>query len=478
MSGIIDLDELILQCRDKQARDYIKEAVACYKAGAYRSSIVSTWNAIVFDYLHKLNELKLTGDNKAEQKLQEFENIRKNGDKDLKKSLDFEREILNVATEDFELITLLEKTDLNRLQEDRHRCAHPSMQTEDEPYQPTAELSRMHIRNAVEIMLKREPVQGKAAFDRICNQIKSEYFPEDPDAAKVQLEHGPLKRARKVLIRNLVVGITKSILFDKTSKNEKKRQIAALSAILEMHREISEDSLKTDLPNIIAGVSDGILQRPIFITSQIPIYWKYLGEANQEKMKQYVRSIRTEDQYFNTCIYYAFKIEALREIVENRFDDIDINTLHYMISDTEIISQTLKDKIITLFSYSRNFRSAEACGNKLILPLAKNLSIEQLEQILLAVQSNPQIYDASGIEEFLIELFNMTEIQFESLKPKWETLLSFLLESDQGGRLGLTHGYSRLNQILSEKGIVINVHNEEPQMVVENDTVQDDDIPF
>jgi len=60
MANLIDVDELTLRCRDEQARKYIDEAVRCYKAGAYRSCIVSTWNAVVFDYLHKLNELEMT----------------------------------------------------------------------------------------------------------------------------------------------------------------------------------------------------------------------------------------------------------------------------------------------------------------------------------------------------------------------------------------------------------------------------------
>ncbi|MEM7580169.1 MAG: hypothetical protein AAF316_10000 [Cyanobacteria bacterium P01_A01_bin.80] len=52
--AFIDLDELVVRCRDKQAKQFIKEAIACYKAGAYRSCIVATWNAVVFDFLHKL----------------------------------------------------------------------------------------------------------------------------------------------------------------------------------------------------------------------------------------------------------------------------------------------------------------------------------------------------------------------------------------------------------------------------------------
>ena len=35
--GLGDLDELVLTCRTEEARSYIAEAVACYKAGGFRA---------------------------------------------------------------------------------------------------------------------------------------------------------------------------------------------------------------------------------------------------------------------------------------------------------------------------------------------------------------------------------------------------------------------------------------------------------
>jgi hypothetical protein len=76
--AFIDLDELVLLCRDKQAKKFIQEAVACYRAGAFRSCIVATWNAVVFDFLHKLRELELLEDKEASQQLEKFEKLSAN----------------------------------------------------------------------------------------------------------------------------------------------------------------------------------------------------------------------------------------------------------------------------------------------------------------------------------------------------------------------------------------------------------------
>ena len=69
-----DLDELVVLCKDKSAKQqFIQEAVACYRVGAFRSCIVSTWNAVVFNFLHKLRQLDQTGNGDASQLLKEYE---------------------------------------------------------------------------------------------------------------------------------------------------------------------------------------------------------------------------------------------------------------------------------------------------------------------------------------------------------------------------------------------------------------------
>jgi hypothetical protein len=98
-----DLDELVLRCKDERARAYIAEAVACYHAGAFRACVVTTWIAVVFDFIHKLQQLDLTGDKNARARLEEFEKVQRAND--VKGSLDFERSILGWAKDMFGFIS-------------------------------------------------------------------------------------------------------------------------------------------------------------------------------------------------------------------------------------------------------------------------------------------------------------------------------------------------------------------------------------
>jgi hypothetical protein len=180
-----DLDELVLQCRDERAKSYIREAVACYQSGAYRSAIVATWIAVAFDVIDKFRELALAGDNEAVAQIEAFDEMR--AQNDIPRSLAFERTLLDVAKDKFELISPVEHIDLDRLQQDRNRCAHPSMATETEIFSPSAELARVHIRSAVEHLLRHEPSQGKAALGRLVEEVRSPYFPVRLDDVRAVL---------------------------------------------------------------------------------------------------------------------------------------------------------------------------------------------------------------------------------------------------------------------------------------------------
>src|SRR4051812_18383644 len=100
-----DLDELLLECRNEDGRKYIAEAVHCYKAGAYRACIVSTWIAVVYDLLSKVRELALSGDAEAQRITDDLNRwqplIAHNDLGAIKTSLELEREIVTVANDKF-----------------------------------------------------------------------------------------------------------------------------------------------------------------------------------------------------------------------------------------------------------------------------------------------------------------------------------------------------------------------------------------
>jgi len=292
-SPLEDLDELTLRCRDEKARQYIAEAVASYRAGAFRSAIVATWIAVCFDVIEKFRELALAGDKEAERQIQDIETTRRTGD--LNRALKFERELLDLAKDKFELISPLEYIDLDRLQADRNRCAHPSLTSEDQAYIPSAELARLHIHSAVTHLLQHPPVQGKYALDRLVREIGSDYFPSSAKAARVAFGSGPLRRPRESLVRNLVLVLCKSLLKDKPDWKRRSRIAAALQAIQELHPAYCSSALGETLSNMFRGVPDAGLLATINFLQSVPDSWQYLEADVRQRLENYVSGLPSED---------------------------------------------------------------------------------------------------------------------------------------------------------------------------------------
>jgi hypothetical protein len=245
-SPLADLDELVLKCRDERAKAYIAEAVASYKVGALRAAIVSTWIAVCFDVIEKLRELALAGDKEAEQRVEELEVTRKSND--IVKALAFERELLPLIRDKFELISHIEYVDLERLQFDRNRCAHPSLVSEDQAYSPSAELARAHIHAAVTHLLCHPPAQGKYALERLVRESSSQYFPDEINKAKIAFASGPLKRPRDSLVRNFIVILVKQFFEKEENYKQYARAAASLGAIKLMHPVVFQTTLQSKLP--------------------------------------------------------------------------------------------------------------------------------------------------------------------------------------------------------------------------------------
>jgi hypothetical protein len=156
---LTDLDSIILTVRDQRAREYISEAIAAYRAGAYKASILSVWVAITFDILTKIREIAQTGDGAATDFISRFDAAANNHN--VSALLTLENELLDKALNPFGFIGYQELIHLQRLREDRHLCAHPSFTADAELFQPSPDLVRVHIVHAVQMLLANAAVQGK-----------------------------------------------------------------------------------------------------------------------------------------------------------------------------------------------------------------------------------------------------------------------------------------------------------------------------
>ncbi|MEZ4311917.1 MAG: hypothetical protein R3F14_28145 [Polyangiaceae bacterium] len=392
---LYDLEEASLAARDSVARKHYAEAVACYHAGALRAAVVSLWTACVLDIVAKLRELALTGDKAAEQQLADFEKMRVRGD--VQASLSFEQGILELARDKFELLTRHEMEDLERLRLDRHRCAHPSMNTSDEPYQPSPELVRYHFRSAANHLLMRPPVQGKTALASLFQQIESDYFPTAPEPAYRILSHGALARAKGSLIRNFLVASLK-VLVSGTHQvwNDSFRRIeAAIQATLQLHPAPAREIIGIEFPGIARAVADANLLCLLRAVEGTESLAAAMPEDLLQRMRQYLARLPVKDKV--PAVFIALMVPSLREDAAQVAATLTTDELADGIkrSPSRVRrDDPLVDRALALYLSSTSFESANTRAQKVILPIVSKLSVAQVSKILAEARNHSELSGA------------------------------------------------------------------------------------
>lgn len=409
-TALADLDELVLHCRDERARSYIAEAVACYRGGAYRAAIVATWVAVCFDIIDKLRELTLAGDKAAEQIVVDIENTRQKND--MMRALTLERELLKMARDKFELLSHVEYIDLKRLQQDRNRCAHPSLISEEEPFAPSGELARLHIYSAVTHLLRHAPVQGKYALDRLLREVGSDYFPNEENDATTSLSSGPLKRPRESLVRNFAIVLVKQFLEAATEWKQRLRAKAALGAVKALHNGHFETTLKDKLPALIRAVDDAELHLSTRFICAFPECWALLPTDVRNRLVGFVENLPSEDLSEIDVLLKAdpFKAEATRRaalITREEFRTLVLFEL----------PEALVERAIDLYLSSRHFADANDFA-KTLAPYLGDFNAQQQERLLLGVSGNGEVlhsFELGGVITSFRKAGKVSPDKFETL---------------------------------------------------------------
>jgi hypothetical protein len=427
-SSLADLDELAIRCRSDEATDHIDEAVRCYKAGAYRSCIVATWIAVAYDYIDKLRELEIAGDKNASAKLQQFEKAHQAHNVD--QALKLERNILDVARDEFDLLSALEQEDLERLLEDRHRCAHPSLEHSGESFQATAELARVHLRNAVDHFLAHPPVQGKAALERVVKVVESQYFPEDTSEAVERLQDGPLGAARDSLVRNVLIVLIKHIFWENLSRSDLNRYYAALEGVIEMEREGAEKVLDDRLSSILQKVDHDEWKRVLGFLFRIPVAWESMTDSQQDITKRFVREFDIGEEAW--VVHRALSIEPLAETAEARVDELDVSHLGFFIEEKphEVYLDEVPQRLAASTSYLET-KSLRAPVRK----AAPHFELNHFRESLEAYSENDQVYNSIFSSGILWSLFEHSPPYGDELEERWREVFERLDSEDRADDL-------------------------------------------
>ncbi|NMO14210.1 hypothetical protein HPC49_28835 [Pyxidicoccus fallax] len=425
-AGLSDLDELALRVRDADSKVLFLEAVQAYRAGAYRSAVTSVWIAVVFDTISKLRELNLSGDKNAATFVKNLEKAIEQ--KEIRSLQDIERTILDVAESQFELLGPHERSDLERLQSDRNLCAHPALLADGQIFQPTPELVRTHLVHVATHLLRHPPVQGKAALTQLLAEIGRPSFPSDQQRVH-EVVSEKLRRAKDVLVRNLVVVLLKNLM----SATEAPPSIGStaainvLSAISRTHAAIYQREVQAALGGWIDGLEDDKFIAIIRLSGVDSQVWAWMKPAARVRVVE-ILSKHPVDALAKAGAFDALSISELRPQLLDRFQSLPVDEKQAVMSENP--RPEFADEAISLFSRARGFRTAESLGEGIILPLARHFSADQVTRILEAAKENVQIWHASEMPSIFERLFDATRPTLAQTVDAWSDFVRSMIKAN------------------------------------------------
>lgn len=376
-AGFVDLDILLTKIRNAQSKAYFLDAVKAYKVGALRASMSSVWVALAYDLIAKYRELSAMGDASATAFIASWDNA--TAASDIKKLLQLEGDILEDATANTQVINHLARTQLGRLREDRHLCAHPAFSAEAELFEPSPELVRLHLVNAVDLVLSQEPLQGKAIFELYDVDVQSPGFPANHARIIDYVEQRYLERVRAQNIRNFGTVLAKSLLRGVPAQWEPNQSkiVSSLAAVRERAPQAWPD-VSAAIVRLIDTLEPDHRPRAIAFIAAFPDFWPLLQEPTRTALQATVEHADPA-AIVDYRILAGVALPHFRAPLLALIDELDGEHLANAIA-TQPLSE-LWSRAIQTYTASGSWRRSETNFRDLISPFAGRVKSENSDDL-------------------------------------------------------------------------------------------------
>ena len=412
-------EETVLECKTEQSRIQILEAIRFYESRSYRAAIVMSHMAVCFDLLDKLQALAVTGDAEARQQVMKFENyqtqLNTGNQQAISNLLAFERSLLEIFRDKFDFFGTSEYVDLVRLRDDRNRCAHPNFFKNQKPYEPSAELARLHIRNALSLVLTQEPRQGKAAIEKLKQLILSTHLPENLQDVVETLKFAGLENARTSLIKafvdELVVGLA-----DKDNPLFKKvPAYNALDATIELRRETAAPRAAAAVNKLLMSNNNDAMAVGSTIVLRNNDIQNMISNASKHWVKSWITTV--QDPFIVNAVRRALNIDWLDAKAKARLKTL---TAEQMSKGKPDMPDIMLQHAAELYCEAKNWDQANDLSDQVAIPFSGNFKEQHLRYIFKQTsEKNTDLRGSHGFGEFVKKLHQENPLE----KPQIDKIL-------------------------------------------------------
>ncbi len=407
---IISFEELILTCAEGNAKSHMREAIRCYESSAYRAAIVSAYVSICFDLIDKLHALAASGDGEANRLVTELARLQtqqaKNDPHAVAGLLTFERNLLDIFRDKFEFFGTHEYEGLARLRHDRNQCAHPTFFQSSEPYRPSPELARLHIRNAIEFVLSQPPKQGKAALESLRATILSDYFPDKSEAVVARLRGTELSNPRP----NLLTAFVDDLCFGAATKGHplysKVVVIRVLAAVVEMDRARALPRIISNTQKLFLSADESAIKLASSIAFMIAEVAESLNESTRTVLATWLS--KTNEPSLGGAVARALKVSWLKAQATAAVDRLEAEHIGRLSGE---IPPEIVSRAATLYASATNWTKANHIASQCLLPNVARLTEQDIVKILDASRAgNADLKGSHGFNDFIELLYEKSPL--------------------------------------------------------------------
>ena len=313
--------------------------------------------------------------------------------------LEFERDLIPIFRDKFGFFGYDQEVEILRVREDRNKCAHPSFYSDGVPYKPNAELARLHIVNAIEIVLSQQPRQGKFATEQFINVISDRYFPEDPEDILARLKSLGLERARESLIISLIDEICFSLAEEKPPLRGSINGFRAVEAIVSIHPDIAAPRLRSNIVKLVNSGDPKAFECSCVLVCRNPDVAETLDDGIRSAIRAWVPKQTT---LRGGVLARAVRISWLKEIAIQESE-------HITREDLKGVAIPLPDEILSAFArryaQSSNWNEANENYQSFISPYLNRLREKEIRLICnSAITGEGDLLGSHGFKEFIRRL--------------------------------------------------------------------------
>ena len=407
---IRDMELLLNTIYDDEIKSYLREALNCYSAEAYRACVIMSIIGGIHDLHNKLKILAPSNHDIAD--------LEKKVSDSKEKLNPYERLLVDgCARSDIDLLTPSEAKEINRCFDIRNDCAHPS------DYNCTAETARYVYSTIIDILASKPILLGQQYITTIYNNIISDTFFPRIDKTEIQsFVNKQLQSCSKRIIAPLAQKIVKGIMEESSHTNNNK-----LFFLANMSTELNNNFDRIIQPLLLDSKFHSSIM--IMLSSNVNII-NVLSDENIKRILHIFKSYVKEDQNYNQTIIDVLQNTKLSdasynnnivELLNFSYDKMTDNQIDLWIKivtnntyNQQRLSQIKSDYIShildkTTFSSQRFQEIFILCNNKdLFSSLIKNISKKVADYDYTI--SNPAVLQLKELNENFITSLSIKDV--------------------------------------------------------------------